>query len=119
MMNSLLFVYGTLNPYGDILSQMDISFEIRGNGHIMGTRIPDKEYPSVVPSIEGREEVINGIIIDLLCPDVDMMILDDYENYYINDVHNSMYVRTQTRVTLENGESEMCWIYWYNVSSKN
>ncbi len=43
-----------------------------------------------------------------------LIALDAYEDYRPDDVVGSLFRRTETPVTLDDGSQKVCWIYVYN-----
>ena len=113
-MPGLLFIYGTLHPNRAPAEIADAARTLKpiGRGTILGKLYDLGEYPGVV--LDGATcEIISGEVFAI--PDAETLAqLDRYEDYRLDDLANSLFLRVQTAVTLDTGLTEVCWVYVYN-----
>lgn len=114
-MNRLLFVYGTLHPDrapDEIKSAVDRMIPI-AQGTIAGTLYNLGEYPGLTLDAATKHEV-RGTVFEL--PDGEQFLdkLDDYEGYLPSDPANSLFIRSEQLIALDDGTERLCWVYLYN-----
>ncbi|MBK9936396.1 MAG: gamma-glutamylcyclotransferase [Cytophagaceae bacterium] len=72
------------------------------------------KYPGIVKNIEGENFYVFGEIYEILNPKF-LQVLDEYENYFPENLSKSEYTREKINVNLiNNGQELMTWVYWYN-----
>lgn len=71
------------------------------------------EYPGAVLDASSRTKIM-GRIFSLPEDENLLNSLDEYEGFDPRNRKNSLFVREETKVTLESGQKLSCWIYVYN-----
>jgi gamma-glutamylcyclotransferase (GGCT)/AIG2-like uncharacterized protein YtfP len=106
-----LFVYGTLmeGQRNDLLSQIEASFV--GRGTIQAKLYDLGEYPGAKPDHRNQ---VKGEVYRLTRPAEALALLDRYEDYVSLRRRDSLFVREQAQVTLEDGNMKTAWVYFYN-----
>jgi gamma-glutamylcyclotransferase (GGCT)/AIG2-like uncharacterized protein YtfP len=113
-----LFVYGTLrrgcnNPMAQFLKE---SSDFVGNASYQGLLYRISYYPGLVPSKQPEHQV-QGEMYQLHNADLILAYLDDYEECGVNFSAPTEYIRSQGWVKLDNGETVLAWLYFYNYST--
>ena len=112
-MADLVFFYGTLmtpfNRAGRL--RVDEHLIYAGRGTIAGALFDLGIYPAAVPASDAR---IWGEIYEMTHPSIVLQALDELEGYRADEPESSLYTRTLTRVTLEDGRVVDAWAYFYN-----
>ena len=109
-----LFVYGTLHPdrAPAEIAQVVRGMEPLGEGVIRGRMHRFREYPAVkIDSKNGSR--IKGEVFTLPNPGV-LEKLDAYEEFYPAKLAESLFLRKQVKVRLQDGTRVDCWVYEYN-----
>jgi gamma-glutamylcyclotransferase (GGCT)/AIG2-like uncharacterized protein YtfP len=113
-MAELVFFYGTLmtpfNRTGRL--HIDQHLVLKGRGTIEAALFDLGIYPAAVPTPEG---VVRGEVYEMRHPAIVLRALDELEGYRDNEPETSLYLRTLTPVTLEDGSSVQAWAYFYNA----
>lgn len=69
-------------------------------------------YPGLV-LCENETEAVRGEVFEV--PDAETLArLDAYEDFRVDDPDGSLFLRTKTVVTFDDGSEETCWVYVYN-----
>ena len=110
-----LFVYGTLRDTHLPRNERGIQVRARMQGTIKGKIFNVRSFPGVILENDGID--IIGEIIDNLDSDR-LMMFDRYEGYDVDDLPNSLYLRTTVDVRTTDGVRN-CWIYVYNQPTEN
>lgn len=110
----LVFFYGTLMTGFDRRRRAGIDDRLRfeGRGWIPATLFDLGIYPAAVPSPEGR---VWGETYRAQETETVLKALDSIEGFRPDDPDRSLYIRTETGVTLADGRTEMAWVYLYNA----
>ena len=113
-MSELVFFYGTLmtpfNRTARLLIDEHLTF--RGSGTIEAALFDLGIYPAAVPVTGGR---VHGEVYEMLHPTTVLRALDELEGYRPGEQDQSLYTRTRTRVTLDDGGAVQAWAYFYNA----
>jgi len=113
---SHLFVYGTL------MQQMNNPFAIRlatmaalvGPATAQGRLFHHPQnYPCAVCSPD-RHDRIHGQVYRMEDPEACFEFLDPYEDCDMNQLSQSLFIRTQTSVDMGHGLSVLSWMYFWN-----
>jgi gamma-glutamylcyclotransferase (GGCT)/AIG2-like uncharacterized protein YtfP len=112
-----LFVYGSLRRGFQHPAYAYISryFTLIGEGKVQGKLYDMGSYPAALP-VTG-DFFIRGELYRINHPDEfewAMAQLDDYEGIVPEPGESALYRREQAIVRLDNGSTELAWIYWFN-----
>ncbi|MBK9507992.1 MAG: gamma-glutamylcyclotransferase [Cytophagaceae bacterium] len=116
MEKEYLFVYGTLlnsfpkNPFKNSFHK---NASYLGAGKISAKLYDLGKYPGIVKNIEGENFYVFGEIYEILNPKF-LQVLDEYENYFPENLSKSEYTREKSKAFLISGQELMTWVYWYN-----
>ena len=108
-----LFVYGSLmegfSNYKEILKEGRVISRI--SGRVRGTLYHQekKDYPAMIPS----DGWVGGEFLKLENFDKQISSCDKVEDYFGPNHQNNYYERRITEVELENGKTDLAWVYWY------
>ena len=111
MSDEYLFVYGTLHPERAPREIAEVARRLRpvGTGWIRARRYELGAFPGVV--LDGGSRTDGGVFV---VPDAETLaLLDAYEDYRVEDLAGSLFVRVETKVMMRDGERR-CWVYVYN-----
>ena len=113
-MTDLVFFYGTLmsgfkRPGRSLIEQ---SLEPVGRGWIRAALFDLGIYPAAIPAADG---VVWGEVHRMMDPHAVLSALDEVEGHRANEPDTSLYVRVETLVALENGDTASVWVYFYNA----
>ena len=113
-MPELVFFYGTLmTPFNRTgRRRIDQHLSLVGRGSIAAALFDLGIYPAAVPASDGR---VWGEVYEAIHPFVVLQALDELEGSRPGDPETSLYNRTLTPVTLENGRTVQAWAYFYNA----
>ena len=113
-MADLVFFYGTLmTPFNRTARlQIDDYLVFKGRGTIAAALFDLGIYPAAVPDGDSR---VCGEIYEMLQPATVLRALDELEGYRPSDPETSLYTRTLTPVTTEDGGRVDAWAYFYNA----
>ena len=110
----LVFFYGTLmtpfNRTGRL--RIDEHLVFRGHGSISAALFDLGIYPAAVPAEDSR---VRGEVYELTEPIAALRALDELEGYRPTDPETSLYTRTRTPVSMEDGTDVEAWAYFYNA----
>ncbi|MCB4797324.1 gamma-glutamylcyclotransferase family protein [Neotamlana laminarinivorans] len=114
MKTSYLFVYGTL--LDQLENNMSVflraNSKIIGKGYFYGKVYKISWYPGAILSNLNTDKVY-GTLVQLNTPENALPILDDYEGFVPNNPNNSLFLRKQIGVYL-NDIVYKAWVYIYN-----
>jgi gamma-glutamylcyclotransferase (GGCT)/AIG2-like uncharacterized protein YtfP len=117
--NINIFVYGSLREgffnYDIYLKYKVISNKIGKIKNVDLYHMPYKGYPAIIP---GNGEVIGEVIevsdyYNVIDP------IDKMEGFISEGNPNNEYNKTQIEIELEDGTTEMCYVYYYNKDRDN
>lgn len=113
-MPELVFFYGTLmTPFHRTARlRLDEHLAYRGSGTIEALLFDLGIYPAAVPMEGGR---VHGELYEMAHPTIVLRALDELEGYRPGEPESSLYTRTRTLVTLDNGRTIAAWAYFYNA----
>ncbi len=114
-MADLVFFYGTLmTPFNRTARlQIDEHLVFRGRGTIAAALFDLGIYPAAVPD---RDRLVRGELYEVRGDRAFVLdALDELEGYRSSDPETSLYTRTLTRVTTEDGRLVQAWAYFYNA----
>jgi gamma-glutamylcyclotransferase (GGCT)/AIG2-like uncharacterized protein YtfP len=108
-----VFFYGTLMTGFNRRLRIGIDSKLRfvGRGSIRAILFDLGIYPAAVPG-EGH---VWGELFETDEPEAVLAGLDSIEGYRPGDPEHSLYTRTQSPVTLEDGQTLVAWVYFYNA----
>ncbi|NJN49928.1 MAG: gamma-glutamylcyclotransferase [Polaribacter sp.] len=116
-MPDYLFVYGTLHH--SIKNEMSVflskNSDFIGDGFISGKLFDVGNYPALI--LDTNSTVFGSIY--QLKNELVLSILDAYEGFDRQNPTESLYIRTQIDVKLQDKKSVNCWVYIYNKSTQN
>ncbi len=113
-MTDLVFFYGTLMSgfKREGRTRVDLALEPVGHGYIQAVLFDMGIYPAAVPALDGR---VHGEVHRMLAPETVLQALDEFEGYSQDKPDTSLYLRSETSVSL-NGETQVrAWVYFYNA----
>ncbi len=114
----LVFFYGTLRTGFDRRRRAGIEERLSyvGKGSMQAALYDLGIYPAAVPAPDGR---VWGEVHEIHGGEVDatavFQALDTIEGHRPTDPDHSLYTRSQTDVTLEDGRTARAWAYFYNA----
>jgi gamma-glutamylcyclotransferase (GGCT)/AIG2-like uncharacterized protein YtfP len=113
-MPELVFFYGTLmTPFNRTAQlRLDQHLAYRGSGTIEAALFDLGIYPAAVPATGGR---VHGELYEMVHPTIVLSVLDELEGYRPGELAQSLYMRTRTRVTMDDGATANAWAYFYNA----
>jgi gamma-glutamylcyclotransferase (GGCT)/AIG2-like uncharacterized protein YtfP len=113
-MSDLVFFYGTLmTPFNRAARlRVDQHLVYTGRGTIAGALFDLGIYPAAVPASDAR---VWGEVYRMSHPSIVLQALDAFEGCRTDDPESSLYTRTLTPVTLEDGSAVEAWAYFYNA----
>jgi gamma-glutamylcyclotransferase (GGCT)/AIG2-like uncharacterized protein YtfP len=110
----LVFFYGTLMTPFNRTGRLHIDQHLAyvGRGAISAALFDLGIYPAAVPATDGQ---VLGEVYELAEPITALRVLDELEGYRPGDPETSLYTRTRTPVSLEDGTMVDAWAYFYNA----
>jgi gamma-glutamylcyclotransferase (GGCT)/AIG2-like uncharacterized protein YtfP len=110
----LVFFYGTLMAGFDRRRRAGIDDQLTyvGRGSIKASLFDLGIYPAAVPAPQG---LVWGEVYEVRDPETVLAALDRFEGYTPDNLDQSLYVRAEAAVTLQDGTSESAWVYFYNA----
>jgi gamma-glutamylcyclotransferase (GGCT)/AIG2-like uncharacterized protein YtfP len=113
-MPELAFFYGTLmTPFKRTARlRVDEHLVYTGRGTIVAALFDLGIYPAAVPASDGR---VWGEVYEMTHPAIVLQALDEFEGYRAEEPESSLYTRSLTPVTLEDGRVVSAWAYFYNA----
>jgi gamma-glutamylcyclotransferase (GGCT)/AIG2-like uncharacterized protein YtfP len=116
--SNFLFVYGTLR-YGNENATRQLlarSADFVDYATYQGKLFLVDEYPGAIAS-EHPNDMVQGEVYKLYCPDVLLPILDRYEECGAGFIQPTEYRRKLQPVQLRTREILSVWVYLYNKST--
>lgn len=110
---ALLFVYGTLMKGLRDDWQEEVGAHLIGRGKISAKLYNLGDYPGAVNARNSRFDV-DGELYQLDDPTQATKILDRYEEFLPSDPRNSLFIRKELSVRMEDGALKTAWVYLYN-----
>ena len=114
-MSEHVFFYGTLmtpfNRPGRTRVSSDMAF--KGRGSIHAALYDLGIYPAAIPTDDGSR--VRGEVYELSNAATVLATLDEIEGYRANEPERSLYTRVETPVTLDDGQVQEAWAYFYNA----
>lgn len=114
-----LFVYGTLrkdfqHDFYDLLEKNSIYM---GIGFVKAKLFDLGDYPGAIASND-IYSLLSGEVYQINQDRLSFVLneLDNYEEYYKDNLNCSEYIRKIVSVSMGNDEFINSWIYWYNQS---
>jgi len=113
-MTELVFFYGTLMSGFERQHRADVDPHLRfiGRGSIPGVLYDVGIYPAAIPADDTR---VWGEVHELLDAEIVLPFLDEIEGYDSGRPEASLYIRTETPVTFDDGGVAYAWVYFYNA----
>ena len=113
-MADLVFFYGTLMAGFDRRRQAGIDSKLAyiGRGSIAAALFDLGLYPAAVPA---PDATVWGEAYEMADPDSVLAALDDIEGYRPGHPDQSLYMRQQAGVHLDDGTTATAWVYFYNA----
>ena len=113
-MTDRIFVYGTLMAGFDRRRRagIDTRMHFVGRGWIQAALYDLGLFPAAIPAPEGR---VAGELYEVTDDPSVLAKLDEIEGFRPNEPDTSLYTRAQVAVTLESGQQESAWVYFYNA----
>ena len=113
-MTEHVFFYGTLMAGFDRRRRagMDDKLRFLGRGWIRASLFDLGLYPAAVPSPDG---CVWGELYEVSESATVLAALDEIEGYTAADPDHSLYVRSQSTVTLPDVHQHQAWVYLYNA----
>ena len=113
-MTDLVFFYGTLMTGFDRpgRARVDAQLVPLGRGWIRAALFDLGIYPAAIPAADGR---VYGELHRMRDVDAVLEALDEIEGFRPSEPDTSLYTRTETPVTLDDGRSAIAWAYFYNA----
>jgi gamma-glutamylcyclotransferase (GGCT)/AIG2-like uncharacterized protein YtfP len=110
----LVFFYGTLMTPFNRTGRLRINEHLvfRGRGTITAALFDLGIYPAAVPAADGR---VRGEVYELTDPVAALLSLDELEGYRPGEPETSLYTRTRTPVSMDDGTTVDAWAYFYNA----
>jgi gamma-glutamylcyclotransferase (GGCT)/AIG2-like uncharacterized protein YtfP len=113
-MTDLVFFYGTLMSGFERSgrSRIEAKLSPEGHGWIHATLFDLGIYPAAIPASDSR---VRGEVHRMLDTDAVLAVLDDLEGFRSSEPDSSLYTRTETSVTFDDGHVATAWAYFYNA----
>ncbi|MFZ2726692.1 MAG: gamma-glutamylcyclotransferase family protein [Methylococcaceae bacterium] len=113
-MNDYLFVYGTLRQaIKHPLHQLIMTYaDYIANAYLQGQLYEVTTYPAAIISNNNKDKVV-GELYKLNNAPLLLAVLDDYEECSPRFAQPHEYLRIQHKVSLENGMTQLAWMYCY------
>ena len=113
-MTDLVFFYGTLMRGFERpgRSRIDPKLTPEGRGWIRATLFDLGIYPAAIPASDSR---VRGEVHRMLDTDAVLAVLDELEGFRSSEPDSSLYTRTETSVTFDDGRVATAWAYFYNA----
>lgn len=113
MRSTRLFVYGSLrrDVPGGRPELLGAGSELLGYGRVRGRLLDLGAYPGLVPAVT-REDWVRGELYELGGRRA-LAGLDAYEDYDPRRPERSLFLRRETSVELDSGDTMTAWVYCY------
>lgn len=113
-MTTFVFFYGTLMSNFHRLRRLRLDglLEPVGRGWIRGALFDLGIYPAAIPAADGQ---VWGEVNRMLDPDAVLTVTDELQGVSATEPDSSLYTRTETVVTFEDGRQATAWVYFYNA----
>jgi gamma-glutamylcyclotransferase (GGCT)/AIG2-like uncharacterized protein YtfP len=110
-----VFFYGTLMTPFNRPGRQRVNPKLRftGRGTISAALFDLGIYPAAVPTNDGGR--VWGEVYETQDPASVLATLDEIEGYRVNEPERSLYTRVLTDVTLDGGDVQKAWAYFYNA----
>jgi gamma-glutamylcyclotransferase (GGCT)/AIG2-like uncharacterized protein YtfP len=93
--------------------QVEAKLTFVGRGRIRAALFDLGLYPAAVPATD--ESTVAGEVYRLADPPAVLEALDEIEGFRSSEPARSLYLRTLTDVTLDDGRIQRAWAYFYNA----
>ena len=113
-MTDLVFFYGTLMGGFERpgRSRIDSKLTFLGRGSIRAALFDVGIYPAAVPASDSR---VHGEMYRMVDSASVLDVLDEIEGFHPDRHDDSLYMRVEAPVTIDNGRVENAWVYFYNA----
>jgi len=113
-MTDLVFFYGTLMSGFERSgrSRIEANLSPEGLGWIHATLFDLGIYPAAIPASDSR---VRGEVHRMVDTDAVLAVLDELEGFRSSEPDSSLYTRTETSVTFDDGRVATAWAYFYNA----
>jgi len=113
-MIDLVFFYGTLMTGFERRgrARIDDKLVAAGRGWIHAALFDLGIYPAAVPASDSR---VRGEVHRMLDSAPVLAALDEIEGYRPGEPDASLYTRSETLVTFDDGHTALAWTYFYNA----
>ena len=113
-MTDLVFFYGTLMSGFERSgrSRIEAKLSPEGRGWIQATLFDLGIYPAAIPASDSR---VRGEVHRMVDTDAVLAVLDELEGFRSSEPDSSLYTRTETSVTFDDGHVATAWAYFYNA----
>jgi gamma-glutamylcyclotransferase (GGCT)/AIG2-like uncharacterized protein YtfP len=110
-----VFFYGTLmTPFNRPgRTRVDAEMRFMGHGSINAALYDVGIYPAAIPTDDGSQ--VRGEMYELRDAASVLTTLDEIEGYRPSQPDRSLYTRVETPVSLDNGDVQPAWAYFYNA----
>lgn len=114
-MSEHVFFYGTLMTPFNRPGRMRVSSDMvfKGRGSIQAALYDLGIYPAAIPTDDDSR--VRGEVYELRDAASVLATLDEIEGYRANEPDRSLYTRVETPVTLDDGQVQEAWAYFYNA----
>ncbi len=116
-----LFVYGTLRKgrLEAIVPEISGLLTIKTRGYVKGKLFDAGNYPAATPNGNANQKVYGEVVeIEPAKLVYVLSILDEYEEFDVNNPSASLFIRDIVNVKDAKGRQIKSWIYWYNKDVK-
>src|SRR5262245_35600262 len=113
-MTNLVFFYGTLMTgfRRPGRAGLDDALKPLGRASIRAALFDLGIYPAAIPA---SDTLVWGEVHQMLDADSVLTTLDDIEGYSAAEPDASLYTRSETPVTFDDGNTANAWVYFYNA----
>jgi gamma-glutamylcyclotransferase (GGCT)/AIG2-like uncharacterized protein YtfP len=110
-----VFFYGTLmSPFNRPGRQrVDAKLQFKGRGTIGAALFDLGIYPAAIPVDDDSR--VWGEVYETTDTAAVLAVLDEIEGYRPTEPDRSLYTRALVAVTLDDGQSQQAWTYFYNA----
>ena len=109
-----MFFYGTLMSGFERSGRSRIEAQLspEGRGWIRATLFDLGIYPAAIPASDSR---VRGEVHRMQDTVAVLAVLDELEGFRSGEPDSSLYTRTETSVTFDDGRVAIAWAYFYNA----